>query len=267
MSGGGTQTTTSQNYSPAEAAQREGVMQEASRIYGATKDTIANSPYPGSQVAAPSAATVGAQQSALDYAAGAGTQTSNLASSAAQFGLADVLNIDSNPYMRQTIDAAIRPITESYTDPGGIMAQIRSGARDAGQFGGSRQGIAEGVAAGRYFDSVGDASAQVANNAYQQGLGTFSNTLGNLGNITQAGLSPSTVMGGVGAQQDTLEQMLKDYEAEAAMWDLNSGWTPLQNYANIVFGGANPTAVSTSKTSSSPLQIIASLASLASRFP
>ena len=43
-----------------------------------------------------------------------------------------------------------------------------------------------------------------------------------------------------------LTQEQANYDANARMWGLNAPWAPLQNYASIVYGGANPSTVSTS---------------------
>lgn len=226
------------------------------------------------------------------------------------------------------IDAATRAITESYTDAGGIMGQIRTGAEGAGQFGSSRQGVAEGIAAGRYFDAVGDTAAKIANehqlqnarlntdvslglagmntdlartilglegqttnnlmgqiggltqqqlqaiqsltgglqsgltNMYGQDADTFSRTLQFSPEAMKAGLMPSTVLSGIGVQNEQQQQAINNYLADAAMWDYNAPWTPLQNYASIVFGGANPTTSSTVDNDPSFMQQAGSLASL-----
>lgn len=266
--GGGSTTSTTQNYSPEEAARRAQVMDEARRIYDVNASSMSASAYPGAAPAATSWETTAARNYAGAYATGPAVQQASNINNAVQFGLKDVLFPSSNPALAGSIDAAIRPITQSYTDPGGVMSQIRDSATVSGQYGGSRQGIAEGIAAGRYADAIGDVSSKLANENYQKGLDTFSRTLAFAPQALQTGLMPSQILSGIGAQKEYTAQELENYLANQRMWELNAPWTPLQNYASIVFGGANPTTVSTADQSSStdPMQIIGTLGSLAALF-
>jgi hypothetical protein len=260
---GGSSTSTQQNYSPEEAARRTQVMDEATRIYNATAGAAQNSPYPGTQPVPFSPDSITAQNYSRDYALGPAVQQAANMNNAVQFGLYDVLFPQTNPALQSSIDAAIRPITQSYTDTGGVMSQIRDSAQGAGQFGSSRQGVAEGIAAGRYANAIGDTSSKMANENYQKGLDTFSRTLAFAPQALQSGLMPANILSGIGAQNEQQAQQIQDYLANARMWDYNAPWTPLQNYANIVFGGANPTSTSQVNTQSSPLQTIGTIGSLA----
>lgn len=262
-----TTTSTTQNFSPEEAAARNAVQTEAQRIYNATSAATSQQPYPGSQPAPFSPQTLTAQQYAQDYALGPALTQANNINKAVSFGLGDVLYPETNPALRQTINAAIRPITESYTDTGGVMSQIRDGAVNAGQFGSSRQGIAEGIAAGRYADAVGDTSAKIATEGYGKGLDTFSRTLAFAPQAIQAGLMPSNILSGIGAQYEGQGQQLNDYLGNYNMWDYNAPWTPLQNYANIVYGGSNPTTSSQVNQGSNTLQTLGALGSAALMSP
>lgn len=77
-------------------------------------------------------------------------------------------NPQNNPYFQQAVQSAIRPVTENFQEQ--VMPGIRQGAQAAGQQGSSRQGIAEGIAARGYMNTVGDISANMGNQAYAQGL-------------------------------------------------------------------------------------------------
>ena len=57
---------------------------------------------------------------------------------------------------------------------------------------------------------------------------------------------PVSTLSGVGAQMEGLGQEEAAYLANQNMWNLNAPWAPLQNYANIVYGGASPSTTSTS---------------------
>lgn len=233
-SGGGSTKSVTQNYSPAEAARRTQVMDEAKRIYEATQGSTAQ--YPGSAPIAPSQETLSAENYLRALVPG---QIQNVASlnNAVNFGLGDVLDVNSNPYMQSAIQAGIRPITQSYLDPGGVMGQIRQGAVEAEGVGGSRQGIGEGVAAGRYAQAVGDTAAKMANEQYGMGLDTFEKTMMFAPSAMQAGTLPAQTLANVGASVEGRAADQAAYDEQVKLWQMNAPWMPLNNYANIVYGG------------------------------
>lgn len=248
-SGGGSSTQTVQQYSPAEAAQRAKVQSEASRLYNETAGNISNSPYPGAQVVPYSGDTLTGQGLAKTAANTMSGTTIPQLMDATQFGLKDVLDVNSNPYLQSTIAAGIRPITESYTDPNGVLSNIRAESmQNGGQGTSTRQGIAEGVAAGRYANAISDTASKIATDGYGKGLDTFSKIYGLTPQTMQAMTTPAQLYGSVGAQNEALAQAQENYASDSRNWDLNSQWVPLQNWANIVYGGTGPMG-STSTTS------------------
>jgi hypothetical protein len=220
-------------------------MDEAGRVYRQTKDKITSSPYPGSVVAGFSPETKSSQDYIMDYAATGAAQGVADINKGVSYGLNGAMDVQNNPYLKSAIDAATRPITEKYTDPNGVLAQIRSEGVASGGYGGTRQGLAEGVAGGRYLNEVGDVAAKMSSDAYNTGQNTFAKTLAFAPTALQTGMLPAEMMSAVGAQKENLTQMQNDYASQANMWDLNKEWAPLQNYANMVYGGSNPTAVTT----------------------
>lgn len=241
--GGGNSTSTTINYSKPESLRRTEVMDEAKRVYDATKGNMVASAYPGSAPAEFSAETLASQQLAVQNAASAQNQV-NAINQGVQYGLTGAMDVENNPYLAKAITAATRPIQESYTDAGGVMSQIRTGAGQAGQMGGTRQGIAEGLAAGRMAQAQGDVAAKIASDAYNKGQETFQKTLTFAPQAMEAGMTPVNWLSSVGAQKENLAQMQNDYEANAALWGMNAPWLPLQNYASLVFGGSAPSTSS-----------------------
>jgi hypothetical protein len=191
-----------------------------------------------------------------------------------QFGLGDVMDVRSNPYLQSAINAAIQPITQAYSGAGGALSNIRTGANELGQFGGSRQGIAEGLAASNYMNQVGNTAAKMASEGYQRGLDTFEKTLMFAPTALETNMQPVSWLSGVGAQNEALQQAQADYAAQARMWGLNAPWLGLQNYANIVFGaGSNGGTTTTTGGGYSRSPLMSGLggasmgASLGSLFP
>lgn len=271
MSGGskgGSQTSTTQNYSPEEAAQRAKVMSEAANVYGNVKDKISEA-YPGPQVAGFAPESLAAQGYIRNYAANQAAAGVDQINKGVQYGLNTAPDVQNNPYFHSLVDATIRPITEAYTDPNGVLANIRQSSIGNGQYGGTRGDIAGGIAAGRYGQAIGDAVAKMGSSAYDTGQTTFARTLAFAPQALEAGQIPAKMLSAVGSQIQTQQQAENDSAAAARMYEINKEWLPLQNYANIVFGSQNPST--TSKTtqnggSNGLFQTVGSLATLASLF-
>lgn len=244
-----TTTQTVQNFSPEEAANRAAVQNQAQALYQQTAGTIASSPYPGSQVIPFSPETQQAQDFVKNFANTTAPAYNQNMADATTFGLGDVMYADSNPYLQSAISNAIAPITASYTDPGGVFSQIRTDSNTNGDYGrSSRQGIAEGIAAGKYAGAVGATASDMANKGYQSGLDTFAKTLALAPQTEQSMLLPGQLLSGIGVQTENMAQANEDYAANMRDWNLNASWLPLQNWANLVYGGSNPGTTSTSSS-------------------
>lgn len=244
-SGGDTPaTTTTVNYTPEERAARSKVMGEAQSIYDAQKPKLNTMGYPGAAPVGFDQYTLAAQDLAVQNAGNAQTNIADI-NRGVSYGLNGAMDVNSNPWLTKAVQGAIRPITESYTDTGGVMSQIRDGAQGAGQFGSSRQGIAEGIAAGRYADAVGDVSSRMYSDAYNKGQDTFARTLAFAPQAMDASMQPVNWLSGVGAQNEGLAQAQAQYDADSKMWDLNKDWAGLNNLANIIYGGGSGQSVTT----------------------
>ena len=110
-----------------------------------------------------------------------------------------LLSPESNPYLAQTAQAAGRPIMQALTEQ--ILPNIRGGAIGAGQFGGSRQGIAEGIASRGALQQLGDISSNIFSQAYGQGLGALGQGLSLAPQTAGLGFLPGQAFQEIGAQQ------------------------------------------------------------------
>lgn len=230
-----TTTQVNQLYSPEEAALRAKAMREAERIYGITSANLPNLT-PGG----PSAETQASQAMLKNFASGTGADLASQMAAATKFGMSDVLNPASNPALQSTINTATRYIENQYTDPGGVLSQIRgqfTGGNSGGS--GSREGIAGGLAARSYLDTVGDVTGKITSDAYNKGLDVFSRTMALAPQNQQLMLQPALMTGAVGQQKEA-------YDERARSWEANSPWIALGPYANIVTGMANPSTQTTS---------------------
>jgi hypothetical protein len=87
----------------------------------------------------------------------------------------------SNPYLDQQIAGIGTDISNNLTQ--NILPQLRSGAVASGQYGSSRQGIAEGLAVQSANQQLANQSANVRSGAYQQAQGLQNNTANNLAGL------------------------------------------------------------------------------------
>ena len=119
------------------------------------------------------------------------------------------------------MDRAMRGPIQAFGEQ--VLPNIRSGAVGSGQYGGSRQGIAEGVAMRGLGDTLGDIQTNLANQAANQALqqrtagsgmasnllsnaygttaGLMSNALGMSPMMANLGLMPSNIFQNIGQQQ------------------------------------------------------------------
>lgn len=281
--GSGGQTTTNQMYSPEEAARRAAVMQQAESMYGqqagrtfnqsgydtavknwlATRSTTPTAaapdpsgfwtqgagtqPYPGSVPVGASADTIAAQNKLRDFSTGQGQQASQNVMNAMNFGLHDVLYPGSNPALQATIDTATRKVGEAYTDPGGVMSQIRSNFISGAPSGHStRENIAEGIAGRNYLNTIGDVTGQIASKGYETGLDHVGRTMALSPSLYNLGQQPALTQSGVGQQVEQYGQQQEDYLAASRNWATQSPWDQLKSYADIVFGGGSSQTTATS---------------------
>ncbi len=79
------------------------------------------------------------------------------------------------------VNNAMRRLSENFNEQ--VMPGINQGATAAGQYGGSRQGIAQGLAAKGLAYAQGDMSANLYNQAYQQAQQQMYGTASNMANL------------------------------------------------------------------------------------
>ena len=183
-----------------------------------------------------------------------------------------LLDPSTNPALRN-VEATITGNTRAAVDKllEQALPSIRSGAQLAGGFGGSRQGIAEGLAISRAGRDVGDIAAKTATDialpGYLAGLEAMTKGTGLAPSVASSLLLPAQAISGVGDVQQSMNQaQLSDLYAR----QLATGMYPLtigQQYAGIA--GALPGAGATTTASVTPqkqnplLQALGAAASIA----
>lgn len=281
MGGGESHTTTTQELSPEQRALIAPVIPIAQNYLAAPPQ-----PYPGSGIASfnplqrqAQDMTVSAANSMLPQLNKLPGQVTNM--NAAYSGLnpqynqligennfltsGAVLRPESNPALQGAIEAASRPTIENFNNS--ILPGLKSDAISAGGFGGTRQGIGEGLAAQGATQTIGDIAAQMANTNYQAGLGAMTQGFGNAanfmsgkqntlagqqslaantGNILSQTLLPAQLKDAVGAQQGAMQQALLSEQVQKYVNQQMIPFSAAQDVASMAFGMPGGTTNSTS---------------------
>jgi hypothetical protein len=138
--------------------------------------------YQGSTIAGFDPSQIAGQEGALG-SAGVQTGLARSGAGTSDYWMSpDALDITKNPGLAGNIEAATRPIEQQLTES--TLPAIRDSAEKSGNFGSSRQGIAEGLASGRASQAIGDATSGIVSKAYDTNVNA---------QLKALGLLPSTV--------------------------------------------------------------------------
>ena len=127
-----------------------------------------------------------------------------------------------NPYTQQVIDRTQQDIARQQEM---AMNQLGAQATAARAFGGSRQGVAEGVAAGEYGRMAGDIAAQQRQTGYTTAMQqAMADRQARLGAASQLGALGQQAFGtGQAIQQQTAQQGLLQQGLQQALIDAAKG--------------------------------------------
>ena len=140
----------------------------------------------------------------------------------------------TNPAMQDAIQAAVRPIERTFETS--TIPAISRGAQAGQASGGSRQGIAEGIAAENKQNLVGDVSARVASQGFGQGLDAATRALAFGPQTTGLSFLPSSAVEAVGSQQQGLQQQFQSESQQRFMLEQMLPFLIAQDVAGIAFG-------------------------------
>lgn len=183
-----------------------------------------------------------------------------------------VLHPGSNPALQAAIQAATRPAIQSFREQ--VLPGITQESLGAGGFGGTRQGIAEGIAGRGLQQTVADTGASMANANYQAGLNAMvgglgaaneqqrttlaaqqlaGQVLGNSGNILSQSLLPAQLRESVGKQKQMMEQARLSEQAQRFVSEQMIPFAVAQDVAAMAFGMPGGTTKSTSTQPGNPM--------------
>lgn len=197
----------------------------------------------GSGVAGADPMQAAGQAAALAQAPAQGSLATSGANATNRILSEDFLHPESNPALKGAIDAATRPIREQFLTS--TLPQIRGGAVVNGQYGSSRQGIAEGIAARGAASAMGDVASNVANQGYQTGLAAQNNTMGLLPQTIGAQLAPALTTSGVGDVRQAQAQREMDATRQNDLWNQLKPLMMAQELTGLATGMPGATTINT----------------------
>lgn len=193
-----TTTSTNETKLPAEvsriiSASTPYVLDAAKNYKPYSNDRVAN--LTPDQVAANKALEIAAQQSKgmNQQAVGAYGQ-----------GLSLLTNPFQNPAYDAALQAAIHPIQDQFTQT--VLPNIRTSSVSSGQYGGSRQDLANNIASQGFLRQVGDTSGQLSYDTYNRGLTAGLQTLALGPQIGQQLQQPGQMLATAGGVQQNQAQ-------------------------------------------------------------
>ena len=229
--GGGGNTTTVQKADPWAGAQPHlsTGYEEAQRLF----ETGGPAYFPGQTYVNRDPLENAAQQQLLAFSQG-GMQNQANALGQANMAMLNAPDVASNPYVTGMADTIQRRMNQNLIE--NQLPAIKGGAMGAGAVGGSRQGLAEGMAVRGTNEAMGDALAQLYGNAYNSGLEQQARGVGFAPQTMQAQMSPFETMAGVGAYNRGEQELALQDQLARFEYEQNLPYTNLQNYMAIVNG-------------------------------
>lgn len=228
--------------------------------------------FQGPTVAGPNATQQQGRQGMLDYSGGTGLDFIRGLQNGEQTFLNpnNIFNPSNIPGYAQARQGVMTDATNNLQR--NILPAIRSGAVAEGAYGGSRQGIAEGLAAGETARGVGDTLARMDMDAYGKGLDMYNSAAGRAPTTYGLGLMPSQTQQQVGSMYQNDQQ--RQIDADMQRWNFEQ-MAPLLNLLNFrdltgtmgQYGGTvEGTQTQTTSGGSGLMQGLGTALSLASMF-
>ena len=153
------------------------------------------------------------------------------------------LSPDSNQYLQSTVEAALRPITENYTQS--ILPSQVSSAQSAGRYGSGAYGALQSQLAQDYMTSLGETSSKMYSQNYENERSKMLQALGLSPTYQTQELTNLAALDTSGAKQRTYEQALLDEITKGKQFAQTEPWQRLQLYQNAIAGNYGGTSTTT----------------------
>lgn len=202
--------------------------------------------YQGSTIAGFDPLQVAGQEGAVG-SAGVQTDLARSGANTSNFWMSDApWQPQNNPALQGSIDAATRPITQALTEQ--ALPAIRDSAEKTGNFGSSRQGIAEGLATGRASQAIGDATSKIVNDNYSTNVDAQLKALGLLPQTAGAQTTGDLTTSAVGDTRQALAQALLGEQVGNFNYDQLAPFLQSKEILSLLSGLPGGTTTSTAST-------------------
>ena len=204
--------------------------------------------FPGQTYAAPSDTTLAAEQATRQAALAQGQFGLGSLVPAFQQQLMSPAQRFQDPMLQQSLQASLRPIEESGSR---LLQQARRGATQAGQLGGTRQGILEAEVIRDITQKQADVASKLYGDVYGDVLRTQAATLGLAPSIMGTFTQPARTLAAVGQAEDVRAQQPITEAMQRFAFEQQAPSQALGQYGNIVAGSILPGTITTTGPQSS----------------
>lgn len=236
---GNTSTMAETNYPSFQLPAVQQMISEAQRLYASPGPSL----FPGSRVAPFNPLEQQGQEALVGAANTSLPAIANGAGQYAGFNLGKGRDPNANPYFQSTLNSAVRPIREQLLEQ--VLPSIRNQSLVAGTYGGSRQGIAEGLATKGAINAAQDTTANLSSQEYNNAQNRAMSTLNFLPTLQSLITAPGQVLSGVGETQRGLAQAQLDEQAQKYEYEQQLPYQKLAEFANYIRSPYGSTATST----------------------
>lgn len=169
----------------------------------------------------------------------------------------DYLSPDTNPWLAQTYNEAANNISNKFKEI--TMPGIKNAAMGAGAYGGSRQGVSEGIAQRGLADELQNAATNIYGPAYTQERSLQNQMIQAAPTMAAADYNDISKLAAVGEEQQAMEQAQIDEAIKRYQYEQMEPWQRLGMYSNLVtgdVGGTGSSMVNSSILSKNPLAAV-----------
>ena len=248
------QKTTTQQLTP-DQQQLVSAAQPNYQAFAASDPTLPT----GDQAVAPLNATqIAGQQQVLGSTGNMANTVNTAAGTNQAISSGEFLDPGSNKYVTNAVNSATQPIFDNLNEK--TLPQLSAGASTgaggvSANFGGSRQGIAEGLATKGANEAAGQTAAGIENSALQTGIGATNTAIAQAPTTAGSLALPGATTSTVGDVNQTQSQNVLNANNQASQLQQ---WLPLLKAQLLTQGasatpGGSTTSTGTSNTDANPI--------------
>lgn len=209
-----------------------------------------NQPFQGNMIAGPSSQQLNALQMAeglVPGLAGLGQGSIDLGQRTVN---GDFLDPSTNPAFAGMVSAALNPVVDKYTR--NILPGIKSNSVANGAYGGSREAIAQGLAAQGFAREAADATSRLAFGVNQSERQLQQNAPAMIAAGLGLQTAPSDILSNIGGQYRGFSQDAINNSLALRDDSRTSPWAGLAEYAALLQGNMGASGSTTTSSNTSP---------------